>query len=317
MSTESIRNEKSSDPAGGPLFVVGVPRSGTSLLYCLLNQHPQIALMYEGNLPFLWPLFLTRGGKSHWLERWNFWRGGVERHRIDISKVRPDVPDTNTATELVCREYARQKGAAIWGDKIVNYYGSLALLLFQFPNARFVVVWRDPADVSRSIIRAGFGSPLLGKRGMAHRALMGCFRLGIERDRLLQRGVPVHDIFYEDLVRSPTDEMVKICEFLRIPFDCNMGSLEGSDRSAIGPGEFHALVRSQSIVSSRKQPEVLPVKLRTKIERYKVFWREKHSDWPIFRRSQEGSLRVPSLLERVYDQVIYRFLRRLGLNRFL
>jgi len=30
-----------------PVFVVGVFRSGTSLLYSLLNQHPEIGLMYE------------------------------------------------------------------------------------------------------------------------------------------------------------------------------------------------------------------------------------------------------------------------------
>jgi hypothetical protein len=33
-----------------PVFVVGVFRSGTSLLYDLLNQHPQAALMYECNV---------------------------------------------------------------------------------------------------------------------------------------------------------------------------------------------------------------------------------------------------------------------------
>ena len=42
----------------GPLFVVGMWRSGTSLFYALLNQHPQIKLMYEDELPLLWPLFL-------------------------------------------------------------------------------------------------------------------------------------------------------------------------------------------------------------------------------------------------------------------
>ena len=34
----------------GPLFVVGMWRSGTSLFYALFNQHPQIGLMYESDM---------------------------------------------------------------------------------------------------------------------------------------------------------------------------------------------------------------------------------------------------------------------------
>jgi hypothetical protein len=42
----------------GPVFVVGLWRSGTSLLYRLINQHPEISLMYEGDLAVLRPLFM-------------------------------------------------------------------------------------------------------------------------------------------------------------------------------------------------------------------------------------------------------------------
>ena len=63
-------NEKRS----GPLFVVGMWRSGTSLLYTLLNKHPEIGLMYEADLPLLPGLFRNSGGKQDWLERWEFSR---------------------------------------------------------------------------------------------------------------------------------------------------------------------------------------------------------------------------------------------------
>ena len=49
----------------GPVFVVGIWRSGTSLLYTLLNQHPLIALMYEADLPLLKQLFYRLPAK--WL----------------------------------------------------------------------------------------------------------------------------------------------------------------------------------------------------------------------------------------------------------
>src|ERR1700737_195615 len=54
-------------PNPWPLFVVGVARSGTSLLYALLNQHPQIAILFEGSLPFLRTLFRVPWARSDWL----------------------------------------------------------------------------------------------------------------------------------------------------------------------------------------------------------------------------------------------------------
>ena len=295
--------------AAGPLFVVGVPRSGTTLLYALLNQHPQIALLHEGDLPLLWPLFLKQQSKLQWLERWNFWNRGLERHQIDISRIPSDVSDARIATQTVCREYARQKCAAIWGDKSPGSHGYLARLAAQFPNARFVIIWRDPADVCRSIMRAGKDSRRFRRRGAVHRALMGYLTLRIGCDRLLHRGIHVHEILYEDLIRNPTEEMMKICRFLGLPFDCNMGSLHGADRSAVPPVGHNDLAKGESIVSSRQQPEILSTNFKRKIERYKVFWREKHGDWPIFHLSQEINARKPLLLERVYDQFLYRLLR--------
>jgi hypothetical protein len=138
---------------------------------------------------------------------------------------------------------------------------------------------------------------------------MGWCRLGIERDRLLQRGTHVHEILYEDLILDPTGEMMKVCRFLRIPFDRKMGSLEGSDCSAISASEHHTLVRGVTIVSSRSQAEVLPASFKRKIERYQALWREQHGDWPIFRRSQDSNVPRPLLLGRVYDKILYRLLR--------
>ncbi|MFZ0277957.1 MAG: sulfotransferase [Candidatus Sulfotelmatobacter sp.] len=288
---------------------MGLPRSGTSLLYALLNQHPQIALLYEGDLPALWPLFLTRRSKSQWQERWNFWNGSIERHQIDTSRIPSDVSDIRTATEIAYRQYAERKNASIWGCKSPNQYDSLVRLGVLFPNARFIIIQRDPADVCRSIIRASKDSARFKQKGLTHRALLGCYRLGIERDRLAQRGVPVHVLQYQDLICTPADELMKICSFLAIPFHSGMTSLENADRSAIMEGTHNTLVRGERIVASRRQPEVLPVGFRKKIERYKSLWRRGHVDLAIFPPSEEDNLTEPSLFERTCDELRYRLLR--------
>src|SRR5271157_1551233 len=92
--------------SSGPVFVVGMWRSGTSLFYALLNQHPQIALLYEGDLPLLWPLFLGSKAKADWPERWEFWNSGVTRHRLDIDHLSRNVTTVREACETVWEQYA-------------------------------------------------------------------------------------------------------------------------------------------------------------------------------------------------------------------
>ncbi|MFZ0297339.1 MAG: sulfotransferase [Candidatus Sulfotelmatobacter sp.] len=257
----------------------------------------------------MWPLFLTRRSKSQWQERWNFWNGSIERHQIDASRIPPDVSDIRTATEIAYRQYAERKNASIWGCKSPNQYDSLVRLGVLFPTARFIIIQRDPADVCRSIIRASKDSARFKQRGLTRRALLGCYRLGIERDRLLERGFPVHVLQYQDLIRTPADELMKVCTFLGIPFHSGMTSLENADRSAIMEGTHNTLVNGDRIVASRQQPEVLSARFGRKIERYKAFWRQKHVELAIFPPSVEGNLTNPPLVERAYDELLYRLLR--------
>ena len=309
MMPSNSAEESIPQMSDGPLFVVGVPRSGTSLLYALLNQHPQIALLYEGDLPALRPLFLTRRSKSQWLERWNFWNGSVQRHQIDTSKIPPDVSDIRTATEIAYKQYAQQKNAPIWGCKSPNQYDSLVPLAELFTNAKFVMIHRDPADVCRSIIQAGKDNARFKQKGLTLRVLLGSHRLQIERDRLLQRGAQVHELQYQDLTRTPAEELMKICTFLGIPFHAGMTSLQNADRSAVMEGSHNTLVRGETIVASRKRSEVLPAKLRNKIERYKNLWRRKEGDGATSHTSEESNPTKPTLLEQAYDRLLYRLLR--------
>jgi hypothetical protein len=299
-------NEKRS----GPLFVVGMWRSGTSLLYTLLNKHPEIGLMYEADLPLLPGLFRNSGGKQDWLERWEFWNFALSRHRIDRRQIPASVPDLKNAAEIVWKQYA---GDAIWGEKSPNYYDSLQWLSREFPEARFVVIWRNPADICRSIVRAArTGSSFFAKRGITHRALIGTRRLKSECDALLRRGVPLFQIQYEEMIKDPTQTLSGVCDFLGIPFDPQMASLEGGDRSAIYEADHHAGVKSNTIGAGngKDREEVLPQDFRDKIDRYVARWqREYEGAWPLFPKLPDAKHAEPTLIERAGDEMLFRILR--------
>jgi hypothetical protein len=281
------------------------------LLYALLNKHPQIALMYEGDLPLLRPLFWFPG-KSRWVRRWEFWNQGLQRHGLDANQLTGDVSCLPTAAGTVYREYARKQGAVIGGDKSPNYFDSLSHLAEDFPEARFIVIWRDPVSVCRSVVRAAQSAHSWFDRwGMTLRVLLGTEALRTECDRLLRRGARVHELQYQNLVRNPAETLQDICRFLDIPFVPDMAALDGADRSAIYQGEHHALVKGERIVASVERTEVLPRDVKSKIRRYQALWRENREQWPQASVQPDGDAKKPSLAERTFDRVRYRCLRAL------
>src|ERR1700722_8556688 len=100
-----------------PLFVLSVWRSGSSLLYTLLNQHSKIGLLYEGELPqlqlFLWGRF--RSGE--WRDRWEFWNQGPSRHGIAIKPMPANLSNAWEPPRAFSQQVARRKQATIWGEK--------------------------------------------------------------------------------------------------------------------------------------------------------------------------------------------------------
>ena len=295
------------ESGSGPLFVVGIWRSGTSLLYTLLNQHPQIALMYEGDLPLLRPLFRKGDGKLHWLERWEFWNSAPSRHHIDCSKIPDNITDLRTAALAVWKQYA---GLAIMGDKSPTYYDSLPTLAEEFPDARFIVIWRDLADICRSMINARKSASFFAKRGTLHRAVIGYHKLKVGCEALQKQGIPLHQIQYEEMVQSPAEVMAGVCRFLQIPYDSRMSSLEGADRSAIYQESHHQHVKGNEILNGRKRKEVLPPRLKRKIDSYVRYWKEQYGGtWPLYPKSCESDSHQPSHVQRAWDEVVFRLFR--------
>src|SRR5450432_829579 len=113
--TNVAENPVSQNAFNGPLFVVGMWRSGTSLLYALLNQHSQIGLMYESDLPLLSSLFLLPRKSSWWLNKVDSWNGALTRHQIDGGAIPENISNLPGAFGAVAQQYARKKAATVWG----------------------------------------------------------------------------------------------------------------------------------------------------------------------------------------------------------
>jgi hypothetical protein len=217
------------------LFVVGCPRSGTTLLRRMLDAHPDLAITPE----------------THWIPRWfergigvtadgfatpelvsrllaspKFGRTGIGRQELEgLLRAEAPVSYADFARGFFDL-YGRVEGKAFVGDKTPGYVRHLPLLHELFPEARFVHLIRDGRDVALSAL-SWHRWPKLAKRLPASREYpvaaaafwwAGFVRAGREA------GVPLgkdtyHEVRYEALVADPTTEAGSLCAFLDLPFD--------------------------------------------------------------------------------------------------
>src|ERR1700690_4483359 len=126
-----------------PVFVVGFFRPGSWLLYSLLNQHPQVALMYECNVWDFPEILSPIRFRGNWLERQEFFNHALSRHRLILRGSLRGLESVKTPQDLY-RTFIQGKGAALYGEKSPVYCSHLRQLAGRYPNARFILLWRDP-----------------------------------------------------------------------------------------------------------------------------------------------------------------------------
>ena len=224
-------------PAPRHLFVVGFARSGTSLLYSLLNLHPAIKLLFEADL-MSHPLIATSAfAGQKWWERLDFYNSNCRRHGLSPQ---PSWKTIRSAREAATALYDLYGGgtAQYIGEKSPSYYNYLPQLARQFPDAKFIVIWRNPRNVISSIISAGKKHYFFSNSSLPLRAIVGFEQMQSDVLSMRAQGVPILDLCYEDLVENTETHLKAICDFLELPFDSRMLELDHADCSMFPPGLF-------------------------------------------------------------------------------
>src|SRR5262249_33559373 len=107
-----------------PVFVVGVFRSGTSLLSSVLNQNPNIALMYECDVWNFPRSLLAWRFKRNWAERIEFYNQTLSRHKMITAENFSILKDIRQPLDLY-RKFGETKGAVVTGEKSPFYCDQL------------------------------------------------------------------------------------------------------------------------------------------------------------------------------------------------
>jgi hypothetical protein len=226
-----------SSPADAPVFVVGCPRSGTTLVQRIVGAHPDVAAAPETFfMRHLWERRaafgpLTDDDALHRVLDALVAAPAFADLGLDADALRADAlaaPRRWPALfRLVLARFAEaQGGARVVAEKTPNHVLYLDALRRFFPALRVVHVLRDPRAVAWSWRAVpwttGFAA---GDAGVWVRYA--------EAARRAPPGVPLHTVRYERLVRAPEAEARRLCRFLALPFDAAMLRFHETDAATL------------------------------------------------------------------------------------
>jgi hypothetical protein len=126
-----------------PIFIIGVPRSGTTLLRVLLDSHPNIACGPES--PWLARTDLSIKNMYQFMANNQF--GFVKNYGVSEEVLRQE---TSGYIDRLYLAYARSRGKSRWAEKTPDHSLDIPFLFELFPHARFIHIVRDGRDVACS-----------------------------------------------------------------------------------------------------------------------------------------------------------------------
>jgi hypothetical protein len=209
--------------AKNPIFIVGCPRSGTTLLQLLIDANSQIAIPPESHIFIRLLRDLPKYGDLN--NRRNlkrFVREVLNDHRIkdwgmnitvDDFCSRLDEVSYRRIISLLFELYAENQGKCRWGDKTPQHLLFMREIHALFPDAKFIHLIRDGRDVAVSSLKVFVGPASI--YGIAK-----AWRLYITKYEEFKSCIPAdnrYEIFYENLVTHPQDEISKVLKLIGEP----------------------------------------------------------------------------------------------------
>lgn len=217
----------------GLIFVIGAPRSGTTLVRAMLNRHHRIALCDETYFNY-WVAGRQRvfgdlsdpARRARAIDRY-LETTRIRRLELDLTALREFLMVEATTyprfLEAILVFYARSRQKTRAGEKTPQHAFIARKLLDWYPTARLVHIVRDPRDVVASMLRMPWGNHNCVLDARLWRACVA----GAEECETDPRFLAVR---YETLVAEPELQLRRICEF--VGEQAEPGMLDGPGQTA-------------------------------------------------------------------------------------
>ena len=212
-------------------YIIGRPRSGTTLLQLFFDAHPNVQIpsecMYIGQLwahyryTYVWSKVEIDNFIFDLSHTWLF-----SPEKFNVKKIADELTENadnltaSIAFKIVARNYKsiyKKEEILLLGDKNPFYSQVFGGIFNAVPNAKFILLIRDPRDNHISLFNSRFTAP-----SITYDTLY--WRKTIRKVELIKLYFPnrLYIIKYEDLVSNPEKYLNEMCSFLGIPFDPEM-----------------------------------------------------------------------------------------------
>lgn len=200
-----------------PIFIVGAPRSGTSLLRVMLNRHPAIGISDE--LYYFYYVY-NRRNKFGDLNDQKTRKMLVDRY-LATERIRRLNLDLKSLNQTLLKEgdnyekfylalmqfYARSYGKNRYGEKTPQNAYFAEKLCDLYPDGRLIHIIRDPRAVVASLMKMPWAS-----KSIIRNVRIWCS--SIEQAKSCEHQESYLPVYYEKLVLQPETELKRICEFI-------------------------------------------------------------------------------------------------------
>lgn len=235
-----------------PVFLIGSPRSGTTLLHQMFDHHPAFALPFESKYIVIFNNNLHEFGDLHdvknresliisierfmrnaWLERdHDEWIPGLMAAAPQLAE--EAAPSYAGVMEAIYRFFSKQRGRERWGDKMATFRRCMPTVLELFPDARIIHIIRDGRDVASSLLPLSFGP---NSAYVAAKKWRNFIEHGL--DFAARYPTQVYTVRYEDLVEDPEKYLREICDFVDEPFREEMLQFHKTGTARVPRKEIH------------------------------------------------------------------------------
>ncbi len=251
---------KSAHVTNQPIFIVGMPRSGSSLADQILSSHPDVASM--GEVPYFpasVPVYPS-------VEVPGFFRPGkpciTQKFMDDLS---PDVLNAIGDKYLsVTTPFLQGKHRLV--DKMLFNYIWVGLMRLVFPQGKVIYTSRDPVDTGLSIWRTLFEQNAvmwaydqvdIGRYYLSFKAMMDHWQDVLPGE--------VHELNYERLVSDQEGESRKLLEFCGLPWNEHCLRFHETERQVrtASADQVRRAIYKDSIKSWEKHAQYLQTLMET------------------------------------------------------
>ncbi len=203
---KKIKHFKLSEIHRDLIFIVGMPRSGSSLLEQILSSHNMV--FGGGEIPYIHEI----ANKI------------ISEKKIDASLM------DNYRNDYLSLIAELDDSSSVFTDKeLLNFY-NVGLILSLFPKAKIIDCTRDPIDNCWSIYKNYF--PIKTQFVNDFKDISKYYKLYLNTMSFWQKEFPrkIFQLNYETLVQNPKDQIEKVINFCGLEWDANVMSHHKSSR---------------------------------------------------------------------------------------